>query len=94
MTLTPENQKIIQEWITTKCGAMKCFCCGQSLLTLIDFSSLQIGFDVNTTRFHYNQGLPLISIICNNCGHVIQFNPGAMGIKPEIVPEAKIEEPK
>lgn len=94
MKLTPENQKIIFDWIGDKCGQMRCTCCGHGAWTIADLSTLQIGFDLDTTRFHYHQGLPVVSIFCNNCGHIIQFSPGVMGIKPVPVPEAKVEEPK
>lgn len=91
MKLTSKNQKIILDWINNKCGNMRCTCCGNGKWSIMDFSTLQIGFDLNTTRFHFHEGMPLASIACENCGHIVQFNTGIMGIKPTPIPEEKIE---
>ena len=69
---------------------MRCICCGQSQWTLIDVATLPIGIDLHTTRFFYSQGIPQISIACNNCGHMLFFNSGILGFNPEDPPPAQI----
>lgn len=89
MKLTEENQKIILEWINNKCGQMRCTCCGNGIWTVVEISTLQIGFNVDTTRFHYHEGMPLASIGCQTCGHIVQFSTAMMGIRPKEVPVEK-----
>jgi RNase P subunit RPR2 len=48
--------------------------------------------DTHSTRFFYHQGIPHVSIACSDCGHMVFFNAGILGFKPdppeeEIVPE-------
>lgn len=90
MKLTEENQKIILEWINRKCGQMRCTCCGNGQWTVAEITTLQIGFNVDTTRFHFHEGLPLASIACQTCGHIVQFSTAMMGIIPKPIPEEKI----
>lgn len=92
MKITSENQQIILDWISNKCGQLRCTCCGYGKWSVLDISTLQIGFDLDTTRFHYHEGLPLASIACENCGYIVQFGAGIMGIKPNPVPEEKVDE--
>ncbi|MFA6581093.1 MAG: hypothetical protein WCS79_04755 [Paludibacter sp.] len=94
MLITKENNEAIIEWLSSKCGQMRCTCCGESKLSIGEISTLQIGYDLDTTRFHYHQGMPLISIYCVNCGYVMQFSSSVIGIKPKPVPEEQIPEPQ
>ena len=52
---------------------------------------VQIGFDLETTRFHYHEGMPTVSIVCETCGHIEFFAPGVIGIKPKPTKEEKVE---
>lgn len=92
MKISEENKKIIVDWVSEKCGQLRCTCCGNNQLTLVEISNIQIGFDLDSTRFHYHEGLATASIACNNCGYLMQFATAAMGIKPKPIPEEKIEE--
>lgn len=95
MQISETNKERIGAWINEKCGQMRCTCCGHGNWTLIDGSTLPIGIDLQTTRFFYSQGIPQISILCQNCGHMLFFNPAVMGIepdKPEVVEPIKTEE--
>lgn len=83
MRLNEADKQRVQLWITSKCGQMRCVCCGTARWTLFDASSLTIGFDVHTTRFHYHEGIPLISVGCENCGHVVFFSANVLGFKPD-----------
>ena len=83
MNLTDEDKKRIVDQIQEKCGSIKCFCCGSQKWALIDFATLPIGFDIHTTRFYYHQGIPQISLACSNCGHMMLFNAGILGLKPD-----------
>lgn len=61
---------------------------GNAQWELLDFSSIQIGFDTQTTRFHYHEGLPLVTIVCKTCGHLVNFAAAAVGLKPADPPVA------
>lgn len=90
MRLTDTDKQSVQSWISSKCGKMRCVCCGNARWTLFDASSLAIGFGVHTTRFHYHEGIPLISTACEHCGHVVFFSANMLGFKPDVPPQ---EEP-
>jgi hypothetical protein len=83
MQLSDADKQKITEWIAAKCGQMRCVCCGNGKWILFDFATLSIGFDVHTTRFYYHQGLPQITIACQDCGHLVFFSPGILGLKPD-----------
>jgi hypothetical protein len=83
MLLTESDREKVLSWISSKCGQMRCICCGNGKWTLLDSSSLVIGFDMHSTRFHYHQGIPLIAIACMSCGHVVFFSSGVLGFKPD-----------
>jgi len=93
MQLNDADRQRILSWITEKCGQMRCTCCGQGNWTLIDAATLPIGIDLHTTRFFYSQGVPQISIACTNCGHMLFFNTGIMGFRPEEPPPAEVPLP-
>ena len=86
MQLTEDDKKKVLAWVSSKCGQMRCTCCGNGNWTLFDPASLVIGFDLHTTRFHYHQGIPLVSIVCTTCGHVVFFSSGVIGFKPDDPP--------
>jgi hypothetical protein len=50
--LKPDDKEAITKWLGERCGQMRCFCCGHSRWQLLDESSIQIGFDTHTSRFH------------------------------------------
>lgn len=79
-----------RNWLAQKCGQMRCFCCGSGRWTLAEFASINIGFDVHSTRFHYHEGIPVIAVVCENCGHVVQFAAGVMGFKPDAPPVEEV----
>ncbi|MGD9108467.1 MAG: hypothetical protein PVI75_04780 [Gammaproteobacteria bacterium] len=83
MQLSEENRNKILEWIKEKCGVLRCVCCGNAKWQLGQSSTLSIGFDLESTRFFYAQGIPQISIVCEHCGHIVNFSPAVMGIKPK-----------
>ena len=83
MQLTDTDRKKITEWLSEKCGQMRCFCCGNGQWTLAPQSTVLIGFDIHTTRFHYSQGVPIVSVVCSSCGHIVSFSTAMMGFKPD-----------
>lgn len=91
MTLSEDDKKKISDWISEKCGQMRCTCCGYGKWQLLDSATLPIGFDVRSTRFYYHQGIPQITVACTNCGHMLFFNPAIMGIRPEAPEEKEID---
>jgi predicted nucleic-acid-binding Zn-ribbon protein len=87
MKLSQDDQNLVKEWLQEKCN-LRCFCCGYRNFTFEGVATLSIGVDVSTTRIFYSQGLPQVSISCDNCGYIMFFNPNVMGIKPK-QPEEK-----
>lgn len=92
MKLSEEDRKKIVDWIRKKTGQPRCNMCGTGQWTVVDAATLPIGFDVHTTRFFYHQGIPQVTIVCNNCGHMVFFNAAVLGFEPdepekEIVPD-------
>jgi hypothetical protein len=90
MQLSEADRQKILDWITQKCGKMRCTCCGNGQWTIIGAATLPIGFDLHTTRFFYSEGIPQISIACNNCGHMLFFNSGIIGFRPDEPAQAEI----
>ncbi len=93
MHLNDSDKKIVTDAITQKCGAMRCFCCGQNQWTLIDIPTIHIGFNTHTTRFHYHDGIPVVYVACSNCGHLVPFSAVMLGLKPDVPPVTSIPDP-
>lgn len=93
MEISSENKEKIVKWLESKCGVMRCFCCGGQRWELIGHSAIQLGFDLKSTRFHYHAGTPVVSVVCVNCGHLLNFLPGLMGIVPDPPTPAPKPEP-
>jgi len=87
MQLTEENQRRFSEWLNEKCSSLRCFCCGMSSW-VTGGSYLSVGYDPRSTKIHYHEGIPHISIVCPNCGYIMAFSTAVMGI----VPDAESEE--
>ena len=90
MKLTEDDRKRLIAWISDKCGALKCMCCGggnNAQWAVGDTSNVLLGFDLHSTRFHYHEGTTQVTLICSNCGHMLAFNPGVIGFRPD-VPDA------
>jgi hypothetical protein len=93
MKISEENKALIVKWIKEKCGNIRCICCGNGKWQLSDISMVQIGFNLETTRFHFHEGVPTVSIVCETCGHIELFAPGIIGIRPKPPKEEKVEKP-
>ena len=89
MQLSEPDKKLIADWITTKCGPMRCFCCGNSRFEILGHSGMWIGFNTHTTRVHYAEGVPVIYVACLTCGHLVPFSAGMIGLTPDPVPIAE-----
>ena len=87
MKLTDADKKTFSDWVQDKCGAQRCTRCGNAQWAVNDSSNLSLGYDLHSTRFHYHEGTLHLSLICTTCGHMVFFNPGVMGFKPD-VPQA------
>lgn len=83
MKLNSADQTKVKDWIQAKCGNLRCVCCGHGQWQILDISTLSIGFDTHTTRFHYHDGLPQVTLACGNCAHLVAFSPALMGLKPD-----------
>jgi hypothetical protein len=95
MKVSKENRDMILDWLKAKCGNLRCMCCGNGKWNLSDISMIHIGFDLDSTRFHYHEGMPAVAIVCDTCGHIEFFASGVLGIKPKApeIEETKILEP-
>jgi len=83
MNIGEAHQKQIIDWIQSKCGAMRCICCGTHQWAILETASLPIGYDLKTTRFFYHQGIPQVALACQNCAHVVYFSANMMGLKAD-----------
>jgi hypothetical protein len=92
MELSQSDLEKISSWLKEKCGIPRCFMCGNARWSINNVTTLQIGFNVHTTRFHYGQGLPLFSVTCTTCGNTVFLNPAVLGFKPE-PPQVESVEP-
>jgi hypothetical protein len=90
MKLSKENTELVINWLNEKCGKLRCTACGNSKWEIAQ-ANIVLGFNPTTTRFHYHDGLPVVSLACGNCGHIEMFSSGIMGIKPEPIAEENIE---
>ena len=88
MQLTDADKKRITDWLSAKCGQMRCTCCGNARWELLPGATLPIGIDLRSTRFFYSQGVPQVAIVCVTCSHMVFFSPGVMGINPDEPPPA------
>lgn len=57
-------------------------------------SSQNVGYDLHATRFHYHEGVPQITLACNNCGHMLFFSPAVIGIQPDVPERVEIPSEK
>ena len=87
MQLTEDDQRRFSEWLSEKCGSLRCFCCGMSSW-VTGGAYLSVGYDPRTTKVHYHEGIPHIAIVCPNCGYIMSFSTAVMGI----VPGAEVEQ--
>ena len=83
MELAKKDQEKVIKWIKDKCGQMRCFCCGEGQWTVASATTVAIGYNVHTTRFHYHQGIPTVTLVCSNCGHMVHFNAVVLGFQPD-----------
>ena len=85
MLLSAEDQNRVRDWLQSKCGSLRCTCCGVGNWQ-IGLAGVVLGIDLHTTRFFYHGGTPIASLICSNCGHTLFFHTGVMGFKPDDPP--------
>ena len=83
MNLTEADKNKVTNWLNSKCGQMRCVCCGNGKWQLIDMATLPIGIDLHTTRFFYHAGVPQVCIACEHCAHMVYFNAAIMGFKAD-----------
>src|SRR4051812_36210594 len=87
MELTKADQERVVKWLTEKCGQFRCFCCGTYGWSVEPIATMPVVVDVHTTRVHYHAGVPQITVVCRNCGHLVYFSAGTIGFKPDVAPE-------
>ena len=93
MQLSVQDQNRFREWIQNKPGLMRCTCCGLGNWE-IGLGGIVLGIDLRSTRFFYHQGLPVVSLICKNCGQVLFFSAAVMGFKPDEPETIPVSEPR
>jgi ribosomal protein S27E len=89
MQISESNKQKIQTWFKEKAINMRCLCCGViPNWNLPPFATFNVIVDLDTTRIFYGAGQPQISLVCTNCGNILNFNPSIIGIQPTTpVPE-------
>lgn len=93
ITIDKGTQEKILRWLNEKCGQLRCFCCGMGNFQIAEPATLPVGWETNTGRIHYAIGLPQVSLICSNCGNILNFSLFTMGITPNIPTESLTESP-
>lgn len=83
MPLTQTDQEKVSRWLEEKCGNLRCSCCGFGRWSILDIATMPIGFNLYSTQFLYNQGVPQVTIFCTHCGHMLFFNPDVIGLLPK-----------
>jgi hypothetical protein len=91
MLLSQEDQNRFREWIEKKCGALRCTCCGRGQWEIAPFASILLAVDTHTTRFFYHQGIPLVSLTCKDCGHMVFFSANIVGFLADQPPLAALD---
>lgn len=92
--LSEENREKIAKWLNEKRVNMRCFCCGDiGKFKLQELATLPIGWDADTGRVYYAMGAPQVSLICSNCGNILNFSLFTMGITPNMPTESLTENP-
>ena len=94
MQLSAEDQNKFKEWLQKKTGAsiFRCTCCGLGHWDIAPCASILLGFNTHTTRFFYHQGIPVFSVTCTNCGHMLLFSAAIVGFAPDPVPVVAVED--
>jgi hypothetical protein len=90
MQLTDDDKRRVSEWLYEKCGSLRCFCCGMSQW-VTGGAYLNVGYDLHTTKIHYHEGIPMVAIVCPNCGYIMSFSTAVMGILPDLPAEEQTE---
>ncbi len=83
MELTEDDKQRIIRWLNEKCGNMRCTCCGMPNWEIVPVATLPITVDIHSMRFFYSQGIPQVCVVCTNCGHMLFFNTGVIGFRPD-----------
>lgn len=83
MNLNESDRQKVKKWLESKMTRPNCSICGTASWTFFEGSTISIGINIETTRFDYFSGLPRISIICKNCGQIVDFSPAIIGVKPK-----------
>lgn len=84
------KEKVVSE-LKKKIPNLKCPICANAALTLAG------GFFAHDLQQNLNQrqiggiNIPTVPIICNNCGYVMEFAAGTLGLLPQKNPEEQIE---
>lgn len=81
MSLTEPEQAQVKNWLEKKCGNLRCACCGNGQWAVTNLVTMPTGFSTSTAQFLPNEGVPQISIVCQNCGHMLFFSTEIMGLK-------------
>lgn len=78
MKITEEHLKQFKQFIEPKMPAT-CKICGGNGSFAICKGGMLINFD-KVDEIKGSEAMPLIAVVCNNCGHVEFFNPITIGI--------------
>ncbi len=83
MQLTEGDQERVRQWLQSRTlGSIRCFICGRNQWSLTS-GSLSVGYDVQTGRIHYMDGVPMVGLVCTDCGHIVWFSTNIMRFQPQ-----------
>jgi hypothetical protein len=82
MPLDPTDQQKVRDWLTAKCGAGQCSLCTGKVWRVGETLAVpQITLPASAT-FTPGPIAVLISIVCDNCGHVAFLSASICGLLP------------
>lgn len=70
----------IEQWLRSHQVELSCPSCHQKNFSVDQQLAMTNSIDENTTRINYLFGFPLVTLICNNCAHVMFFSAKQMGV--------------
>ena len=81
--MTIDREKIAQK-LNEKGATRPCHRCGQNAFTVLEgFSNIHLQEDFNAGLVIGGPAVPVIHIVCNNCGAIIPHALGALDMLPK-----------
>jgi predicted nucleic-acid-binding Zn-ribbon protein len=74
------NRDVVAKWLESHAPRMSCSCCGLKNFTVDESVAMTSSLADTKGRINYLAGVPLVSLVCSNCGHVAFFSAKMLGV--------------